>query len=722
MVRSEIAVLEEVFFSSSQFIDERILWECLHNRSHDGLLRRNLMSLASSGSMSASGDASQFSLVLDLNERLVLHLSSSSSRPEPFLLQYVANTVSTTLFLVETLPKIRRKTSVFSMDIPLSSIDKLAHSYLNLAVTSLARYLDMGVGNTGTPEGKLTRSCLEAVADVLQNEENTLQKCDHVFERITALLHDVDDFPIAGGLLDIMFLLASSSGDEGWMAKVVEASFVALHMRYTQTDTCSCSSKLPYAVAEVSRRLQASSDAQQTLHIALDLTIAKCSGTRCMSSGCFGIHRFNLMRHFGLLFVSQFEMLEEHLNHFIVELESLVDSIGSAKEQDRVEKRNSTESSKGKTLSINIKADSPSCRSKSRKSVSPSRSKSKKTATSAIACLDKDRFADFFEAILDMSVASCILLPPATKSVEESSRPCGPYFRFGAAAQFFRRLIKIYSDGFAGFPRKSILLVFQACRQMLDVMASQLDQCVEWRNSQPLPKTSLTITYDPGSMRYLGDLLDVLATCVVGSLFSLCQTWQNQSSVAHVLSKAKALRQLAEKARRALVNVALAHKLPLPRFDREAEYIIEAATAAAANANNNSNDTSSRTAEGEENEILDNPNQPTGEGKKRRRHRSSRLPMSLMMRSKLPKLETKAASAITGKLKNDYDNAEEDDDEDDDFVLNGDNEAEESSDDKEASFGAVGDWGGDGDDDIGTDDSSVSSSMEAPTISIQRVV
>jgi hypothetical protein len=717
LARSAIVALEEVFFTSSQFIDERILWECLNNSSHDALLRRNLMALASSGSMYASGDASQFSLVLALNERLVLHLSSSCSRSEPLFLRNMANAISTTLFLVEALPKIRSKTSVFSMDIPLSSIDKLAHSYLDLAVASLARCLDMGMENTGTPEGKTTQSCLEAVADVLLNEENTLQKCAIVFERITSLLHDVDDFPIAGGLLDIMFLLASSSGDEVLMNRVVDASFFVLQMRYTQTEPCSCSSsKVPYPVAEASRRLQVASDAQQTLHIALDLTVAKST------SGCFGVHRFNLMRHFGLLVGSHFDMLEEHLHHFIVELESLVESIGSAKQQGMVDDTNSTEPSRHPqpaASSPDAKADSPSSRSKSRKSTPPSRSKSKKTASSSIACLDKDTFADFFEAALDMSVACCILLPPATKSIEESSRPCGPYFRLGSAAQFFRRLVKIYADDFAAFPRKSIMLVFQACRQMLTVMVSQLDQCVEWRNAQHLPKTSLELAYDPGSMRYLGDLLDVLATCVVGSLFSLCQTWQNQSCNSQVLSKAKALRQLAEKTRRVLVNVALAHKLPLPRFDRETEYIVEAATAAA-NATR-SNNASRRTAEGERNELLNNHHQLTGEGKKRRRLRSSGLPLSLTMRSKLSKLDVKMFSASAGNIKNVDDHAGAEEEDEDDFGLNGDNEAEASSDEKEGSFGAMGDWGHDGDDANGTDDSSSTSSTEAPNISIQRV-
>jgi len=106
---------------------------------------------------------------------------------------------------------------------------------------------------------------------------------------------------------------------------------------------------------------------------------------------------------------------------------------------------------------------------------------------------------------------------------------------------------------------------------MLSVCEVQLQRCVQWRNYQPLLSVSeqQAGTFDPGTIKYFLRLLDVVASCTVGAvwtLFNSSRQPQQEDLAAQHMAKMTSIRVAADKASHAFNEFSKTHYLPPPFY------------------------------------------------------------------------------------------------------------------------------------------------------------
>jgi len=195
---------------------------------------------------------------------------------------------------------------------------------------------------------------------------------------------------------------------------------------------------------------------------------------------------------------------------------------------------------------------------------------------SSIPGLDSRNFFNYFQILLDMTVASAALF--SVKVGSQWIDPLnGPFRELCKLVETFGFLVNLYRKRIHVFPQNILSSVLNTCRSMLNVLNFQSTQCIEWRSSQPALTTEQieAEVFDPASLQFLGRVLDVFGVHVVGSLTSLCESIETLSSPpleqngSALFSSAqnqrvKALRLKIDKMSTLLDKFADVHKLPTP--------------------------------------------------------------------------------------------------------------------------------------------------------------
>jgi len=567
----EIATLESAFSSSYCYIGEGVLWECLSDPSYDVLLRRFLNTIENAGRSLDDNDAASARCAIESRTRILAHISSTLEKrgtkgsSEGLHRRYRAHfthSVQACLFLVDKLPTIRKeyfathrrqvsgrcdrpmhqfacpahRISHFLKDhddyLSMKSLCVLASSYMHLItlVAGKSSVCDASSRSHELSFEDAVEICKEVCRETAGLCLAEASSSSVVFESLLDRLRISEDSLVASAILEILSVIALRRRS-GLTEKAIEASFTSLHTVYVNAGEYSQPSEPPYAFISAMKSFcaKATSRTLHSLQGVLEATIMRSCGDIGSQSKSFALYRYGILRHFGLLAHSskQYSHLEKQLPPMIGELESLLKVLGAG------------------TKNV--------CK-----------------ATSTIACipsLNAGTFAEYFELMLHLNIGASVMFSP-DKGPSDSAA-CGPYRHFSSLLRLFRRLIRLYQDQCAVFPRKAGSIVFHASRHMLSVATLQLHRCVDWRNTQPLPSLDdkKAGVYDPGAVEYIQELLDVMAASAAATVLDLCDSWQEQKVASQNMSKITNLQYCAEKALRSIKDVASSHNLRHPNLD-----------------------------------------------------------------------------------------------------------------------------------------------------------
>jgi hypothetical protein len=375
--------------------------------------------------------------------------------------------------------------------------------------------------------------------EMTASDEANASSVSRLFEFFSERLRASDNSIVAYHILEILSVFALQENDI-LLEKVIELSWISLHTIYVHAGAGVDHGSLPYALAESTRRfgLNATSSELQSLQRVVAQTSTKlCHHGKDKINGLTHLKE-GMLRHWGLVTASLtcFSRQRNQLSSMIAELayllESLDNSAGSKHEEE--------------------KKESEAC--------TPRRSKLAQSPS--IIGLEAATFPDYFEMIIHIVVAVTATLNPGLLVDSGYS----PYHHLQESFGLFRRLIELYQSHIAIFPRKSASAISNVSKDMLSVAVSQLQRCVDWRNAQPLLSVQEreALKHDPGSIKFLQQLLDAVSSHTAGTVLTLCDLWQSREG-AHVrLSRSTALRFAAEKAARRIMDVSSSHNLEPP--------------------------------------------------------------------------------------------------------------------------------------------------------------
>ncbi len=155
-------------------------------------------------------------------------------------------------------------------------------------------------------------------------------------------------------------------------------------------------------------------------------------------------------------------------------------------------------------------------RSKQKNHISRPRTKT------ALSGLNEKTYPFLFELTLHMISTSLSLSTPLRVNRKRSAnvnRAEKPYEEVIWPIEVYCRLLSIFQNNVMFFPRRFILITVKISSNMIELNNFQLQQCVQWRNSQP---TQMGIGVDSAAVELLQPLIDCVASYCLGYIPSFC--------------------------------------------------------------------------------------------------------------------------------------------------------------------------------------------------------
>lgn len=527
-LRETLTALCDRVFSTSFFIDDEILWECITDAGDDEMLKNHLNYLLSISSPSKrTSSTHEIEAMLTSKLRIASQLvSSGRSYFSSALQNYLLRLTSFTFFLVPLLPRLRGALS--EMDSPPLS---LWVRYSAVAIQILTLYFIRAGDHC---DDALFH--LESLASVIvQDEQEKKHSMHDVVGRVGQILSTVDDAHIANGLMEFLSILGNLFN--GLRESVAETSAESLGKSLASGGAMTTGSGLPYSLNIASKTIKAPANSLPIIRKALDVTLCRRPSSRDGAFDAFWVHRYALLRHFGLL-VMQSRSSEYELDSF---LEKLVNEVES-------------------TLEIMGEKSRHSSRNRSK----ASSEKSPKRRTSCFPFLTASNVADFFEVCLHMSLGGTVMFPPASSRGGDDTS-FSPYTRFEVFLNCFHRLMGVYFNHFSLFPRKSVVAVHITAKQVLDIASVQIKRCADWRSSYRLPRSGSL--HDPGSLVYFKTLIASCRSLLVDDLAKIAKVWI-EDKASQAVSKGRSLEQWISRFKQTLDDISSSNGLSCDETQR----------------------------------------------------------------------------------------------------------------------------------------------------------
>lgn len=496
-------------------MDDEILWEVLSDDRGSCLLR-DYLGVVLSPSLSVKIEASDSEVLSTLQSKSRIALQLVNSGGSCVNRDHIVQFASFSFSLLKFLPGLRGALS--DMDSPSLS------SWVSLAATTvqlLTLWLEREVEQSSRLDFVMsTFSPLVAPGDM--RGENGI----HGFiDGLQKILQTSDDVHVSNGLLEMLSIVCTTNRDLA--AHGIKASSEALRTTRLNSGMTTNTSLLPFSLVRVTKAFKAPTNALPTLRKSLEASVCRALSPRSRIPDPFSVYRFSLLRHFGLLMLdrSSSAEMEGFLGELIKAVESVLKWLSRQSKQHRKQ---------------------------------PSPTKTSKKVSSPFPNLKASNFAEFFDAIVHMTIGAIILYPPVSKG-SQAARSSSPYHRLEGFFDIFLRLTQVYTENYAQFPRQSVATWYMSSRVLMDATSVQLGRCAEWRSSQQLPKT--TSSHDPGSLQLLGRLIRSCYTTVGEGLYMIAETWGNDKT-AQVASKGAALKQWVDRFSNGLEEISSVHALP----------------------------------------------------------------------------------------------------------------------------------------------------------------
>ena len=508
-------------FYTTNYIDREVLWESLADQRSIELLKahlRFLLSISSPTERRPSTDevADVIHTRCKVASQLLYSSCSSGLGPREF----VTRLASFTFFVVPLLPKLRG--ALTAMDSPpLEAWIRYAAVSIQLLTLCFAREIEYSSD---------TAFMVRAISSSILPDIPSPGSLPKVIDSLQQILSAADDVHVANGLLDMLSILGSQNHKV--LQSVTLASTEAIHKAFTNSGETTNVTELPYSVSVLTKSLKGPANALPTFRKSLETTLCRTPSPRTRTIDTFWVHRYSLLRHFGLLVqngVSTSE-LESFYTGLSFEIESILDWV-SRKSQTHSVKR-------GIASDVKQLPKRPVC---------------------SFPSLTANNFAEFFETVLHMIVGALVLYPPVT--VTDKNGVSGyPYQKLEMFLRHFYSLSLLFTKYFAQFPRKIVGVMYSTVRQLMDVAILQLNRCADWRRSFQMPKGGIGQQNDPGSLRFLGQLVKSFRELIVGGLSKIAEVW-TADKAPQVTSKGKNLVLLIDRFSSALEDVSLRHRL-----------------------------------------------------------------------------------------------------------------------------------------------------------------
>lgn len=358
-----------------------------------------------------------------------------------------------------------------------------------------------------------------------------------------------EDEATALELLDILSIL--STGDFTLTERAIDACWRTLHTVYTVSHREVFGSKCK----ELPRAFEVSSSCSnrtQVVHKVLTATITKTATVETKNAQSYTMLRHGVLVLWGLTAQCPSTHLSlDYLSKLTTELVEFLDSIDDAT-----------------SVETRTKRDRPH--------VSP------------ITGLTLASFDALFELLLHAAVASFAVSPHARTIKRRIGSQAGnksPFRHHHDMIQLISRILDVYVSHFHLFPRRVLSVVLGACKHLLSVCIFQVEECVQWRNAQPILSVlqNRAGVHDFGSIQFLEQLLQTFVTWGAGKVMTVTQTIRQLScpsadsdgdededflaSLPQNDKRFTTLMLAAQKTMDALRDEASAHNLIPPQFE-----------------------------------------------------------------------------------------------------------------------------------------------------------
>jgi hypothetical protein len=579
------------FSMTDQYTRTKILCLCLVDPSHDDLIIANIEHGFSyrDGSMDMDFDA--FAAIVDLRLNILRHLTAHFSRfskrnwrTKPMLahdavrqeLDRIQPLFAQCLRLASYLSiKLSSLSQTSVCSARLSKVSTMTGAYFRLLLLSMEICLE-GRSDDGTAirYGRyrdLYQSVLGSenpLTDAIGTSGTRQVSFKAVMNPIVKHLSKCRDMIVATELLETLSVFALYSNTRESIQEMVGISWTALHTSFSGCDDIEHISGMPWAFVEALNRLVPgvlleSSKLRTWKETAVRETVLKSALRRSKTVEKNASQLHDMIRHWGFLALSEkfSPICADHLHELYLNLQVLLSSLKEVQPPKPIVQKDDGSSD-----------DDEYIPPKPRLSVVRP-----PLAESTVPGLGFKNYCAYFHILLDMTVASTALFT-VNDGPDWVDPLNGPYRELCKVLETFGSLIALYQKRIYTFPPQTLSAVLNACRSMLNVVAYQCSECIDWRSSQPSPTLDQleADTFDPASLQYLGRVFDVFGVHVVGTLDSLCDfvelaagstsapTFGVAFAPGHK-QKIKALRAKTSKVSTELEKYASAHQLPSPR-------------------------------------------------------------------------------------------------------------------------------------------------------------
>lgn len=509
-------------FCTPAFIDDAIMWECLTDSQSTNILRDHVrLTLCMDFSSEIAASKDEVVKTMESKLRVASQLVCTGGASVSDLHGHLMQLASLSFFVVPLLPKLRG--ALTDMDRPpLSSWVRYAATTTQLLTLCFRQQME----RTNSVEDLVkTLSPTVPVSDQSRRSDDVFKVVEGLKQHLTV----TDDVHVAGSLLDILAILGCTKS--AVLDIVLKASNEVIRKAFAKSSLPTSIATLPYSVSVLTQSLKAPAKAMATIRKALDTTVCRRSaGPGRPTDGSYWVYRYPLLHQFGLLVQDRSSSLqvEAFQNELSIEMESVLDWTETRSQ-----------------LKLVKEADTPSPFKRSKK------------YASSIQGLTATTVADFFETSLHMSVGIIAIYPPAFVTSQQTTA-LSPYRRLEAVFRSFHRLTHMYAKYYRHFPRRTASAMYGSIRSMFDLIEVQINRCADWRSSCPLPKPDAT--YDPGSLVFLGQLVQSCRELIVDCVDKVIQIW-NEDKVPQITSKGQALQQGMGRFCQTLDEICSAHGL-----------------------------------------------------------------------------------------------------------------------------------------------------------------
>jgi len=411
----------------------------------------------------------------------------------------------------------------------VAAVLSVASKCLDLVLMELTNAMDLShpTGHTSTNYATdrftgliaICATCCDLRRSEKTNTACTAKPIEYVFAHLVIELQEIDDSKIASVFFDILSALVAASSDGGKLpSSLLAASWKALHSVYPSAANNQKQFRLPFALAVALDQAYQNGGTRKhkKLEKCLKNTILRRYPTLSTSI------RQSLLRHLGmfLLFPGFASLGIDHFQGIYEQCSLLLDSFdgifgegccdGQVKDERR--SRSNQRATDIDTACEDIK------------------SRRKRSFICNIPELNTASVPIAFETLLQstaagMAAISIVKIAKDRPKVEMTTETTeGPYRDYECLLRLFSSLLYLYARKIHLFPRRTRSSVFSAARHMLAMTIGQIQNCVGWRNRQPLLSAAelSTEAYDPGAIRYLQGFLDVCWIHALVSALSFC--------------------------------------------------------------------------------------------------------------------------------------------------------------------------------------------------------